>query len=311
MRDNYNGTIDRDADNMKRMRTSGGQVVDWTYWGSAPYFASDATIDDPVVAYKKVLSDVGANQPVADNTDLRIIGETRDRSYTYTGSLSKLKGQIDSEADCGGFEVYPEEHVDENYDADGDGIPTWFEQVKGTDPLTANNNADDDRDGYTDLEDYLNWMAEAHLSMTGGETADIDLSKLFAGFTDRPAYRFAYEGSALQLELSEGGLLHVKAAGSGMSLNTVTLTVTDAQGDSMQRLLNVAVTNDATAIATIDAERVTLASYEVYTLDGAKLQGGTCHGTVAQLPLSALPTGIYLVKGTDTLGKVRTYKIVK
>ena len=311
VRDNLDGSIDIDADNMKRMRTSGGQVVDWTYWGSAPYFPSEATIDDPMLAYKKVLSDVGANQPMADGHDQRVVGEALHRSYTYTGSLSGIKGQIDSEADCGGFEVYPEEQVAQDFDADGDGIPTWFERIRGTDPLVANNNADDDRDGYTDLEDYLNWMAEAHITLAAGATQELDLSSLFAGFTESPVYTHAYTGTQLELTSAGEGKLRVKATGSQPSLNVVSLTVTDADGHTMQRPLHVAVSSSAAAIATIDAETVELIAYDIYTTDGAKIGGGTCKATIGELPLGTLPSGIYLLKATDANGKVRTYKIVR
>ncbi|MBM6993169.1 MAG: T9SS type A sorting domain-containing protein [Prevotella sp.] len=311
VRDNLNGTLDRDADNMKRIQVSGGQVVDWTYWGTEPYFPSEAVIDDPVLAYKKVLSDVGANQPVFDSHDQRMIRETRDRTWTYVGSLSGIKGEIDSEADCGGFEIYPEEQVAEDFDVDQDGIPTWFEKINGTDPNVANNNADNDRDGYTDLEDYLNWMAEEHRILAPGETAEVSLKALFAGFTASPAYTYSYEGNQLQLTMKEDTTLMIKVTGELKTLNTVTLKVTDADGASMTRALNVAVNGNATAIRSVDAETVELRSYELFTLNGAKLKGGKCEGNVHQIRLNDVPTGIYLLKATDTNGKVRSYKVVR
>lgn len=311
VRDNLNGTLDRDAENMKRMVASGGQVVDWIYWGTAPNFPSEATIDDPVLAYKKVLSDVGANQPVADRHDQRIIRETRNRTYTYTGSLSGIKGEIDSEADCGGFDVYPEEQVDNTYDTDQDGIPTWFEQIKGTDPKVANNNVDNDRDGYTDLEDYLNWMAQEHRTLAYGATTEVSLKALFAGFTSTPSYTFAYDGQDLQLSIKDDTTLIVTVKGNTPSLNVVTLKVTDADGASMTRPLHIALTGSATANATVDAEAAVLTSYEVFTLDGAKVKGAPCHTTVGQLPLGSLHTGIYLLRATDSNGLSRTYKIVR
>jgi hypothetical protein len=46
-----------------------------------------------------------------------------------------------------------------NWDTDGDGMPDAWEIERGLDPYTANNNGDFDRDGYTDLEEYLNEIA--------------------------------------------------------------------------------------------------------------------------------------------------------
>ncbi|HEU5123347.1 MAG TPA: hypothetical protein VFW05_04705 [Verrucomicrobiae bacterium] len=46
-----------------------------------------------------------------------------------------------------------------NWDTDQDGLPDDWEIDHGVDPLTPNNNADFDNDGYTDLEEYLNEIA--------------------------------------------------------------------------------------------------------------------------------------------------------
>ena len=53
--------------------------------GNAPFFPSYATIDEVTNAYKNVLSDVGCNQPLIDDHDVRVIRETIDGTYTYTG----------------------------------------------------------------------------------------------------------------------------------------------------------------------------------------------------------------------------------
>jgi len=46
-----------------------------------------------------------------------------------------------------------------NWDTDGDGMPGAWEIAHGLNPNAANNNADFDTDGYTDLEEYLNDIA--------------------------------------------------------------------------------------------------------------------------------------------------------
>jgi hypothetical protein len=79
----------------------------------------------------------------------------------------------------------------------------------------------------------------------------------------------------------------------------------------MQRPLHVAVSSSATTIDTIDAETMELIAYDIYTTDGAKVDGGPCHGNVHQLPIGTIPPGIYLLKATDANGQTHTYKIVK
>lgn len=52
----------------------------------------------------------------------------------------------------------------------------------------SDSNADDDRDGYTNLEEYLHWMATPHYEVKTGETVEIDLTKYTRGFEKNPVY---------------------------------------------------------------------------------------------------------------------------
>lgn len=47
-----------------------------------------------------------------------------------------------------------------DFDVDGDGMPGVWELKHGLDPNVANNNGDFDSDGYTNLEEYINELAE-------------------------------------------------------------------------------------------------------------------------------------------------------
>ena len=310
IRDNLAGKIDKDAKDMKSVQISSKQTVDWTYWGTAPYFESHATIDSPELAYKKVLSCAGATQPMRDDHDLRMVRETRDRSWTYKGSLSGIKGEIDNEEDAGGWELFAEESRPEGYDTDQDGIPDWFEKITGTDPNTPNNNADSNHDGYTELEDYLNWMAEEHRVLAPAETTKVNMKSLFAGFTKSPTYTWQYDGNALSLSTEQDSMLVIRPTGQAATLNSIALTVTDGDNDSLTRTLNVAVTGEATGIeATPQALAV---SYEMYTLDGRKVAEGRCKGlAVSKLPLAKLPGEVYVVRTKDANGKTTTYKVAR
>jgi hypothetical protein len=57
------------------------------------------------------------------------------------------------------------------WDTDGDGMPEAWELAHGLNPNLADNNADFDADGYTDLEEYLNelaaWPAPGVIQFTG------------------------------------------------------------------------------------------------------------------------------------------------
>jgi len=92
-----------------------------------------------------VLTQAGANRPVRDPVDTRIVREVRVGS----GHI------IDSQKDVGGWPAYRSQSP--LRDTDGDGMPDSWEQQYGLNPQqAASPHADLDGDGYTDLEEYLN-----------------------------------------------------------------------------------------------------------------------------------------------------------
>ena len=92
----------------------------------------------------RVLARVGAG-PVRDPVDARIIEGVRNR----TGRI------IDSQTQVGGW---PQLEAGSPWvDRDGDGMPDDWERAQGLDPAApADGNADQDGDGFTNLEDWLN-----------------------------------------------------------------------------------------------------------------------------------------------------------
>lgn len=194
IREELDGTLTQDKINdTYRYTLSGGQTLDWEPWASEPFFPSYATIETAEAAYKNVLSDVGCTQPFFDLHDQRMVSETLGRTTSTRGSRSGKLGLIDSEenAGCEGFNLerlgIAEAQRDAHWDTDQDGIPDWFENTVGTNPAAANNNADRDGDYYTDLEEYLNWMAVPHFFLQSGKQMVIDLQPYFAGYKS-PSY---------------------------------------------------------------------------------------------------------------------------
>lgn len=256
IREELDGTRTQDAlDNTYKYTVSNGQTINWTVFVDKPFFPSYATIESAETAFKTVLSDVGANQPFLDNHDERMINETLNGTYSTVGSRSGIKGLIDSEEDpgCEGFTGLniTTDNRPEGWDLDGDGIPAWYERLRGWSDSTPNNNTDSDGNDFTDLEEYLIWAAQPNRMIQPGASTSIALSTLFRGFNDSPAFAYQYDGSGLDVALSEEGYLTISAHDTYSGLQEISVTVNDGAGATMTRKLNVAVSDVVTGIKEI------------------------------------------------------------
>jgi hypothetical protein len=100
-------------------------------------------------AFREVLARAGAVCPARDAVDERIISQVRSR----TGRL------IDSQKDVGGWPAY--RTAEPPPDTDQDGMPDDWERARGLNPRDPADSAKDrDSDGYTNLEEYLNYLAQ-------------------------------------------------------------------------------------------------------------------------------------------------------
>ncbi len=234
---------------------------------SQPFFPSYAEIHSAKEAFKIVNSYAGAYMPCRDEQHKRVVRETVEGTYTFVGSKSGIKGEIDREADCGGFESYPEEHRDADFDPDQDGIPTWFELIVGTDPEVANHNDDPDRDGWTQLEDYLEFMAHPYSVLDAGEKVEVDVADLFAGFTKTPNYSVTVPQDT-DIKASVTGSKLTIQSGVNSAVVTLTLTVTDSEGTTWSRKYNVAVAGQGTGIQSVSSTLP--ATTECFDLFGRK-----------------------------------------
>lgn len=209
-----------------------------------PFFAAHVETQSARAAYKVVLSDVGANLPLLDDHDARVIQETLDGTAAHQGSKTGFPGLPDSQEDVGGWENYPEEHRSADWDSDHDGMPDWWETLHRLNPRSpagdfAESNADPDGDGYTNVEHYLNWMAEPHLDCPPGGRVQVDLARLTRGFTHGPVHAItdASHGTATL----SGATARFSPASGFTGLASFTFKVTDTQGDTMTRTVHVRV----------------------------------------------------------------------
>ena len=119
-------------------------------------------------------------------------------------------------------------------------MPNWWEEVHGLNINSPKNdfsdsNLDKDKDGYTQLEDYLNWSAQPHYFVVLGDSKVISLKNIYRGYEKNPVYSFSdvkngevhLNGDEVQFKATQKGLASFK------------ITVIDAEEDSMTRVINL------------------------------------------------------------------------
>ncbi|MCD0468046.1 polysaccharide lyase family 1 protein [Flavobacterium sp. ENC] len=223
----------------RKMTISNKEIVNYETFVDKPFFESFVETQSAKAAYKNVLSDVGANQPFFDKHDHRIVDETLKGTFSFKGSKSGLGGMIDNESDAGGWPDFATESRPADFDTDHDGLPNWWEKALGSDENSkagdfSDANADTDKDGFTQLDDYLDWLATPHYFVNSGAQLKISAADFFKGYENKPVYTFSdLKNGKVVLK---GADVEFTAIESGFA--SFVLTVKDADGDSMSRTIN-------------------------------------------------------------------------
>ena len=256
IRENKNHTLSNDKKG-DTYNATGNIPTTYDYLLSEPLFPSHATIHTAQDAMKIVTSYAGATMPMRDEHHQRNVRETLDGTYTYVGSKSRIKGEIDTEEDITehaagkGWEDYPEEQRAADWDTDQDGMPDWWEQCIGSNASVANQNDDPNGDGWTLLEDYLDFMAHPYLTLQPHAEGTIDLRQHFAGFYGQngqsvtPTYTVDFPKNHFNASI-EGDLLKVNTSEVG-GVGYCEVTVNDGQTTFTQRF-GVAIIGGTTGI---------------------------------------------------------------
>jgi hypothetical protein len=226
----------------RKMTVTHNEIVNYETFVNKPFFDSYVETQSAEAAYKNVLSDVGANQPFFDKHDNRIIDETLKGTFTFKGSKTGLGGMIDNESDAGGFPNFTSETRPSDWDIDHDGLPNWWEKAFGLNENSksgdfSDTNLDADKDGFTQLDNYLDWLAQPHYFVNSGEKVVLSAADYFKGYEKKPTYTFSnlknakvvLKGKDIQFTTVEKGFA------------SFVITVKDADGDSMNRTINVFV----------------------------------------------------------------------
>ena len=251
-----------------------------------------AVYEDAKTAYAHVLSEAGASLK-RDATDKRIIKDV------VSGTATKTENGMIAAVQDEDYDVYEIVKRADDFDANQNGIADWYETATGK----TDAQADPDGDGYTNLEDYLNYMATPNQTIAAGETASFDLADYFAGISDAT---FAVEGKGT----IEGTTLKVAttAADKGFLQARVTATKGDVK---VTREFNVYLSGIASAISLANTGKTRVMGYELYNAAGVQVAQGNADGaSVDCLPMSSHAAGVYILKVKDTDGHNHSFSVV-
>jgi hypothetical protein len=215
--------------------------------GDAPTFITAAhnapSVAVPIMsaadAFAYVVSQAG-NSLRRDTVDQRVIG--------YVKSLGTQGAIIANEAAVGGQPAVA--GGTPPTDTDQDGIPDYFETAIGTNPGVADNNGDLNGDGYTNVEEYLNWLGGPHAQVAiGSAYVDVDLRPYTGGFATTATYTLSNVTHGTAAMLSDGHTARFTQAAGYWGLAAFTYTVNDGRvaSETVSVLAQGGAGGDATA----------------------------------------------------------------
>lgn len=159
MRSAMSGSEVHFSDNFVEGHGDASDPVSDKVWGmtqyivnSIPFSISNTPLMSSSQTKNHVLDNVGARNPAGelDLVDQRIVREVK-------AGTSRI---IDSQQEVGGYSSY-DFRGRTVQDSDGDGMPDSYEianSSKGLNPNRADDKADFDNDGYTNIEEYINGL---------------------------------------------------------------------------------------------------------------------------------------------------------
>ena len=204
-----------------------------------------ATTHSAPSAYRITVSQAGALP--RDPIDALVISQVRTLGKGTTGTGANTTGpgsalytsQTQTGLGNGGYGDLP--GGAKTADADGDGMPDFWEKVTLSDP------AKDDAmqkapDGYALIEHYLDWLAEPRALTSAGAAVDIDLASYALGFSDAsPQFTVSPPTCGAVQLLANGHTAHFTPAPGAIGLSSFAFVVKGADGTESTPTVTVAV----------------------------------------------------------------------
>ena len=149
------------------------------------------TVDSAALAYHKVVCQAGCSLS-RDSLDAELVLQAQSLGTRGPGSSLYMANTGPTNAWTGDpIPAWTINGGNAPADSDGDGMPDEWELATGSNYQVAENNVVD-ANGYTKLENYLNWLATPHAKTYKNTRVDFDLSPLTVTFTNQSSvYAFS------------------------------------------------------------------------------------------------------------------------
>ena len=198
------------------------------------------TVDSAVLAYHKVVCQAGCSLS-RDPLDAELVAQAQSLGTRGPGAALYMANTDPTNAWTGDpIPAWTITGGSAPADTDGDGMPDEWELATGSNYQVADNNVVA-INGYTLLENYLNWLAAPHLKTYKNASADVDLSPLTLTFTNlSPAYVF-WNLTNGTITLVSNRWARFLPATNFTGLGSFSFSVTGMNGASMTNSLGVLV----------------------------------------------------------------------
>jgi len=225
----------------------GGGTILGTAWSTV---TSNAPIYSPQSAYRMDASRAGA-LPL-DEMDNLIVNQVKTLGNAPTGSGAGTAGP-----DGGLYTTQTATGLGNNgygtitggvapLDSDGDAMPDYWETAVGLNANNANDATNLTLSGYTQLEVYLNWLAEPHAVVPINTNLDIDLVQYASGFTNvSPVYTFSNVVNGTVTLLLDGHTARYTPPTNFVGRASFLFKVAGNDGTSMTNVIGLVVTGTA------------------------------------------------------------------
>ena len=273
-------------DNDKDLLFDGSNTGWGMFGGTMTQLASPLDVpamptDTAPVALQRVMAQAGAMPWRRDAIDQRIVASVRNHTGTTIDFVAgnPFAGEYITNNINGtnyiGVNPWPTLASETApTDTDNDGMPNYWELANGLNPnLATDRNITNVFTGYTKLEEYLNWLADAHALCDRNGTVDVNLRTATGGATNL-TYSVANGLNGSVALLGDGYTARFTAAANTNGIANFTFTATDpvaatSFGPVTYGILitttNAPVSNTAPVLAAINSRTIIAGTNVTFT----------------------------------------------